>query len=103
MIILVPILSYMGAVILVDLNIVESWVPSPAVLMQTVTIPIVDVPVLHLYANLVATESFNSYLLCRADGIVCTRIQHGGPAKLGPFGRGEPVRRPPRQYYKLHR
>ena len=89
LIVLVPILSYIGAVILVEMNTVESWVPSPAVLMQTVSVPFLDVPVSHLYANLVATG-------------VLILISIVGPSELGPLD-AEPVRRPPRQYYMLHR
>jgi len=102
MIVLVPILSYIGAVILVEMNIVESWVPSPAVLLKTSTIPIVDVPVPHLYANLVATGVF--ILISYAGLMVLYALVYSivGPAKLGPLD-AEPVRRPPRQYYKLHR
>lgn len=102
MIVLVPILSYIGAVILVEMNIVESWVPSPAVLMQTVTIPIVNVPVPHIYANLVTTGVL--VLISYAGLMVLYALVYSmvGPAKLGPLD-AEPVRRPPRQYYKLHR
>jgi hypothetical protein len=102
MIILVPILSYIGAVILVEMNIVERWVPSPAVLMRTVTFPIVDFPAPHLYANLVAAGVL--ILISYAGLMVLYALVYSivGPSKLGPLD-AEPFRRPPKQYYKLHR
>jgi len=102
MIVIVPILSYIGAVLLVEMNIEQSWVPSPAVLMQGVTIPIFDVTVPHLYANLVASGVL--ILISYAGLMVLYALVYSivGPSKLGPLD-AEPVRRPPRQYYKLHR
>jgi hypothetical protein len=102
MIILVPILSYISAVILVEMNTVESWVPSPAVIMRTVTIPIVHFSVPHLYANMLAAGVL--ILISYAGLMVLYALVYSivGPSKLGPLD-AEPVRRPPRQYYKLHR
>jgi hypothetical protein len=102
LIILVPILSYIGAVMLVEMNMAESWVPSPAVFMQTVTMPVFNVPVPHLYANLVVAGVL--ILVGYAGLMVLYAIIYSivGPSQLGPLD-AEPLRRPPRQNYKFHR
>jgi hypothetical protein len=52
MLILIPIMAYAGAVLLVEANWENGWVPAPYDLMQPVTIPVIYYTVDHLYANL---------------------------------------------------
>jgi hypothetical protein len=54
MMILIPIISYAGAVLLVQENITRRWVPVPVSLAQAVQIPLIG-SVSYLYANLIVT------------------------------------------------
>lgn len=85
MLIVIPILSYAGAVLLVEENMTRHWLPAPAVLMQTVFIPVVGISVQHLYANLLA-----AFLLALCGFAILTMIYgmlYGaiGPSRYGPL------------------
>ena len=52
--ILIPILAYAGAVLLVQANFEQRWLPIPRELVQTVRLPVLG-SVQHLFANLIVT------------------------------------------------
>lgn len=100
MLMLVPVLSYAGAVVLVEMNMEAGWVPSSAVFMQTVVLPVIERAVPHLYANLMVAGLL--ILVGYAALMVVYTLLYGlvGPPRLGPLD-AEPIRRPPRQKYKI--
>lgn len=102
LIVTVPILSYLGAVALVELNMEAAWVPSSVILMQSVSLPVMDVTIPHLYANLIVAAIL--ILVGYAAVMVIYSSLYGvvGPPRLGPLD-ADPVRRPPRQMYKTRR
>lgn len=102
LIVAVPILSYLGAVILVELNMEAAWVPSSVILMQTVFVPFIQIAVPHFYANLIVAGIL--ILVGYAAVMVFYSLLYGvvGPPRLGPLD-AEPIRRPPRQKYKTRR
>lgn len=51
MMVLIPIVSYAGAVLLVQANLTARWLPTPRELAQTITIPYIGA-VPYLFANL---------------------------------------------------
>ncbi len=54
MMVIIPIVSYTGAALLVEANRHQGWLPMPAELMTTVSIPyLIAIP--HLFANLLVT------------------------------------------------
>jgi hypothetical protein len=84
MLIIIPIMSYVGAVILVRENLTQHWLPAPAILMQTVFIPVVGLSVPHLYANLLTA------LLLALCGFAILTMLYGvlysaiGPSRYSP-------------------
>lgn len=54
LLVLLPVMAYAGAVLLVEANIEQRWLPLARELMQTVNLPVIG-PVPHLYANLLVT------------------------------------------------
>ena len=85
LLILIPILSYAGAVILVNENLTQHWLPAPALLLQTVVIPVAGIAVPHLYANLVV-----AFLLALIGFAVVTMIYSVmysaiAPSRYGPL------------------
>ena len=85
LLILIPIMSYAGAVILVNENLSRHWVPAPALLLQTVYIPVVGIAVPHLFANLVT----GALLALLGFGFVTIlySLLYGaiGPSRFGPL------------------
>ncbi len=85
LLIVIPILSYAGAVVLVRENLTRHWLPAPAVLMQSVYIPVVGIWVPHLYANLLTG------LLLALCGFAAVTMIYGvlysaiGPSRFGPL------------------
>jgi len=78
-------LSYAGAVILVNENLTQHWLPAPALLLQTVVIPVAGIAVPHLYANLVV-----AFLLALIGFAVVTMIYSVmysaiAPSRYGPL------------------
>ena len=85
LLILIPLLSYAGAVLLVNENLTRHWVPAPALLLQTVAIPVIGLRVPHLYANLLT-----AFLLALIGFAVVTMfysIMYSalGPSRYGPL------------------
>lgn len=85
LLILIPILSYAGAVLLVEQNMDQHWLPAPIMLMQTVNIPFLDMAVPHLYANLVVA------VILALIGFAVVTMLYGalysatGPSRYGPL------------------
>ena len=99
LIILIPIMSYAAAVMLVDANITAGWVPAPAVYMQTVLVPYLDMPIAHLYANLMVAGVL--MLVGYAGLMVFYSVMYSvvGPPRLGPQD-APPIHRKRKQKYK---
>lgn len=51
---LIPIMAYAGSILLIQENREQGWIPMPAELMRTITLPWIG-KVDHLIANLIAT------------------------------------------------
>ncbi len=85
LLILIPIISYAGAVLLVDENVNQNWLPAPTALMQTVNVPVLDMSVPHLFANLVVAA------LLALIGFAAVTVLYGvlysvmGPSRYGPL------------------
>jgi hypothetical protein len=85
MLIAIPILSYAGAVLLVEENMTRHWLPAPSELLQTVFIPVAGVSVPHLYANLLVAfllALLGFTILTMAYGALYSAI---GPSRYGPL------------------
>lgn len=53
MFLMIPVMSYAGAVLIVESNLLSRWIVMPPELMMTVRLPFVPLPPIpHLYANL---------------------------------------------------
>jgi amino acid permease len=91
---LIPIMAYAGAILLVQANAEQGWVPMPAELIQTVTLPYFG-KVEHLAANLIVAVllSFVGFALLSFIYSIFYRLINPDP--LGPLD-AKPVRsRPP--------
>ncbi len=85
MLIIIPLMAYAGAVLLVEANWEAGWVPAPYDFMKAVYIPVVNIVVDHLYANL-AVAFLLSLLGFGAMMIVYTVIYSViGPSRYGPL------------------
>lgn len=84
MLILIPIMAYAGAVLLVQANLEYHWVPMPASLSRTVSIPNIG-EVEYLYLNLLvaAVLALVGFALLVALYAFIYRIV--GPPRLGPL------------------
>jgi hypothetical protein len=91
---LIPIMAYAGAILLVEANIEQGWIPLPVELLRPVSLPYLgQVP--HLGANLAATVllSFIGFALLSFLYSILFRVVNPDP--LGPLD-AKPVRsRPP--------
>jgi hypothetical protein len=91
MMVLIPIMSYAGAVLLVQANLTYKWLPTPRDLAQTVSIPYLgEFP--YLFANLLVTG-----ILMMAGFGVLTLIYSIVYRMIGPPRYG-PVDAPPDAY-----
>jgi hypothetical protein len=96
MMILIPIMAYAGAVLLVQENITQKWVPMPPEMLRTVQIPNLT-SVDHLYGNLLvaALLAFLGFgLLFAIYSMVYSIV---GPPRYGPLDA------PPMRYKKKKR
>ncbi len=99
LIILVPVISYAGAVLLVEANRQAKWMTVPAELMRTISIPTLSLKIPHLWANLLAAAvlallGFGVVMIIYA--IIYSII---GPDKYSPLD-SPPVRRPSKPTWK---
>lgn len=95
MMLLIPIMSYAGAVVLVQANLEQGWLPMPRELAQTVTIPFVG-DVKEFFALVIVT------VLLMIIGFGVVTILYSliysavGPPRLGPLD-APPVRNSPKK------
>lgn len=95
MMILIPIMAYAGAVVLVQANLEQGWLPMPRELIQTVTLPLVG-EVKQFYAVVIVT----ALLMIIGFGVVTILYSliysAVGPPRLGPLD-APPVRNSPKK------
>ena len=93
MMILIPIMAYAGAVVLVQANLEQGWLPMPRELIQTVALPLLG-EVKQFYAVVIVT----ALLMIIGFGVVTILYSliysAVGPPRLGPLD-APPVRRSP--------
>jgi hypothetical protein len=95
MMLLIPIMSYAGAVVLVQANLEQGWLPMPGELLQTVAIPFVG-DVEQFFAVVIVT------VLLMIIGFGVVTILYSliysavGPPRLGPLD-APPVRNSPKK------
>ncbi|HEX7974486.1 MAG TPA: hypothetical protein VF498_08775 [Anaerolineales bacterium] len=95
LLVLIPILSYAGAVLLVQTNLMQGWIFLPRELIHTVTLPLVG-PVPFLLANLL-TALLLSLLGFGVLTLLYTLVyKMVGPSRYGPLD-APPERRPNRR------
>lgn len=87
---------------LVEMNSSAGWVPAPAALMRPITLPVLEITLPHLFANLVTAAVL--IVLGYAVLMIGYAFLYSwiGPPPLGPLD-AEPVRRSPKQRYKIRR
>lgn len=94
MMVLIPLMSYAGAVLLIRLNRENGWIPVPRELAQTVTLPVIGA-VPSLYALLIVM----SLLMIVGFGVLTILYSMlynvVGPPRYGPLD-SPPIRRKPR-------
>ena len=91
---LIPIMAYAGSILLIQANREQGWIPMPAELMGTITLPWIG-KVDHLIANLIVTLllSLVGFAILSFFYSIVYRIMNPDP--LGPLD-AKPVRsRPP--------
>ena len=93
MMILIPVMAYAGAVVLVQANLEQGWLPMPRELIQTVALPLVG-EVKQFYAVVIVT----ALLMIIGFGVVTILYSliysAVGPPRLGPLD-APPVRHSP--------
>lgn len=92
---LIPILSYAGALLLVEANMKQHWVPVTNQVMRTINLPFVG-PVEHLMANLMVTLALMLVGYSIVVSIYTLIFSMFGPSRLGPLD-APPVRRSTRR------
>ena len=95
LVIIIPVISYAAAVLLVDANLKQNWVPAPLEVMVPVRIPLINITVEHLYANVLTT--FAIMLVGYAGVMIVYAIAYRviGPPFLSPLD-APPVRQSPK-------
>jgi hypothetical protein len=98
MLLVIPVMAYAGAVLLVQANAEQGWLPMPRELTQTVVLPILG-PMKQFYAIAIVTVllviiGFGLFTLLYS--LVYSMI---GPPRLGPLD-APPVRTSPRKRTK---
>lgn len=91
--ILVPVMAYAGAVLLVQANVSQGWVPIGTELAQTVTIPNVG-SFKYLFANLLVAGILAVLGFGLIVAIYSLIYKAVGPSQLGPLD-AEPIRHKP--------
>jgi len=91
MMFLIPIMSYAGSILLVQANMENGWFPATDTMMQTVFVPLLNISVDHLYANLLVTVALACVgfaLLMLFYSVMYSAV---GPSRFGPLD-APPVR-----------
>lgn len=84
LIILIPVVSYAGAVLLVRENMRQGWIPISYNLARPVTIPLVGA-VYYLYANLLAAGVLSILGFASLTVIYSFVYSRVGPSRFGPM------------------
>ena len=91
MMVLIPVMAYAGAVLLVEENTSQGWLPMPRELAQTIPLPMIgNVP--HLLANLVVALALSLVGFGVFTAIYSLFFSMVGPSRFGPLD-APPVRR----------
>jgi len=93
--ILIPIMAYAGAVLLVQANLSQGWVPIGTELAQTVNIPNVG-SIDYLFANLLVAAILAMLGFGLLVAIYALVYKAVGPSYLGPLD-ADPIRRRPKK------
>lgn len=96
--ILIPVMAYAGAVLLVQANLSQGWVPIGSELSQRVTIPNVG-SFDYLFANLLVAGILAMLGFGLIVAIYALVYRAVGPSHLGPLD-AEPIRRSPQKRKK---
>jgi hypothetical protein len=91
--IMIPVMAYAGAVLLVQANVSQGWVPLGTELAQTVNIPNVG-SFEYLFANLLVAGILAMLGFGLIVAIYALIYRAVGPSQLGPLD-AEPIRRRP--------
>ena len=83
LIIMIPVMSYAGAVLLVRENMQQGWIPMPYELARPVTIPLVGA-VSYLYAYLLAAGVLAVLGFASVTVIYSLMYSRMGPPRFGP-------------------
>ena len=93
---LIPIMAYAGAILLIQANIENHWVPMPADMMQSITLPYIGA-VQHLVATLITTILLSVIGFALLSFFYAIFFRLVNPDPLGPMD-AKPIRsRPPRR------
>lgn len=95
MMVLIPILAYAGAVLLVQANLEQHWLPTPRDLAKPVSLPILG-EVEYLYANLLVAAVLSVVGFAVLTSLYALLYSMVGPPRYGPLD-SPPVRRPPKR------
>ena len=96
--VLVPVMAYAGAVLLVQANVSQGWIPISSELYQRVNIPNVG-SFENLFANLLVAALLALLGFGLIVAIYSLIYKAVGPSQLGPLD-AEPIRRKPPQRKK---
>lgn len=94
LIIIIPIVAYAGAYVLVALNLQNAWFNMPRDLAKTEYLPVINIPVEHLYGNLLvgAVLTILGFGLLMIFYAIISNLM--GPPRYGPTD-APPIRRHP--------
>lgn len=95
MMLLIPIMSYAGGVLLVEANKEQRWVPVPAEMMRKINLPLLG-SVDHLVANLLAAVVLSIIGFALLTAVYSLVFRVVGPPSLGPYDSPPERRRRPR-------
>lgn len=93
MMLLIPIMSYAGAVLLVQANQEQRWFVMPRELMGKISLPVIG-PVEHLWANLLLTLALSLVGFALLTAVYALVFQLVGPDRYGPLDAPPERRRP---------
>lgn len=93
MMLLIPIMSYAGAVLLVQANQEQRWFVMPRELMVKISLPVIG-PVEHLWANLLLTLALSLVGFALLTAVYALVFQLVGPDRYGPLDVPPERRRP---------
>jgi len=84
MMLLIPILSYAGAVLLVEANLDQDWFVMPGEMIREISVPVIG-PVDHLWGNLLFTLALSLIGFALLTAIYALVYQLIGPPRYGPL------------------